>query len=256
MSQQLKFALQTVVWPTGSGAVVFGDRGVFVFAGTPTEEQIPSGFPWCLVGIDGGEADESHPELITQGYTLLMAAEVAGDPLGEHSIIGGSVADLGRSVGRGVGEVAERARAAVENLVGSDGATIMVSASSTGTPSPLGRQLHIVLDELSLSVLCTSRAYYAPPQILAAASGTWTWSGGHCSSRFDFLQYRLVEKAGTTASTDPTDGTVVYTGTPATYVGAATSGNTYTCFADYNARGSSTVDDSSEPEVGSYLVVN
>ena len=255
MAQQLKHELETVVWPTGSGDLVFGGRGVHVFAGTPNEDQIPPGFPWCLVGIDNGEADVDSPEFITQGYTLLIAAEVAGDPLGEFSIIGGSVADLGKSVGRGVGEVAERVRFAVGNLIGIDGAQIMVSATSTGSPTPLGRGRHLVLDEMSLTALCTSSLHYTAPQSLAVVSGTWTWLGPHCSDRFDFLQYRLVSKTGIVPSTDPTDGTVEYTGTAATVDVVAASGKTFTIFADYNARGGSSVDGSSDPEVGSYVVV-
>ena len=255
LAQQLKAELQAVTWPTGSAEVVFGTYGVHVFAGSPTEDQIPPDFPWVLVGIDNAEADEDHPEFLTQGYTLLSAADVAGDPLGEHGIIGGSVADLGASVGRGVSEVAERVRAAVENLTGADGAKILVSAVSTGSPTPFGRGKHLVLDEHTLTALCTSTLHYAAPQLLQLSGSLWTWNGPHCSDRFDFLQYRLVEKTGSTASSTPSDGTVVYTGTTANVTFATTSGRTYTVFADYNARGAATVEGSSDSEVGSFRVV-
>jgi hypothetical protein len=255
MALQLKAELQAITWPTGSGNVVFGTDGVYVFAGRPTTAQVPSVIPFVLVGIDSGETDEDHPEFITQGYTLLSAADVAGDPLGEHGIIGGSVADLGDSMGRGVSEVAERVRAAVENLTGADGAKILVSAVSTGSPSPLADGTYIVIDEHTLTALCTSTLHYAAPQLLQLSGELWTWNGPHCSDRFDFLQYRLVEKTGSTASTDPDDGDVVYTGTTANVTFATTSGRTYTVFADYNARGAATVEGSSDPEVGSYRVV-
>ena len=254
MSQQLKHLLSTVAWPTGSAETVFGVNGVHVFAGTPTEEQIPPVFPWVMVGIDGGEADQDHPELITQGYTLISAAHVLGDTLGEHALIGGGTSDLGSSKSLGVGEVAERVRSALEDLTGADGAKILVTSVATGTPTPLGRGLHIVLDEHSIEALCTSALHYSAPQVITNNGTTWTWEGGHCSSRFDFLQYRMVSKSGSSPSTDPSDGTVVYTGTAATIAGIPTAATTYTVFADYNARGGTTIDGSSDPVVGAYLV--
>jgi hypothetical protein len=64
-----------------------------------------------------------------------------------------------------------------------------------------------------------------------------------------------VQKSGSTPSTDPSDGTVIYTGTAPTLTGLAVVGNTYTVFADYDARGNNIVDGSSSPVVGSYRAV-
>lgn len=253
MALQIRHKLRTVAWTTGSAEVVFGTRAVHIYAGSPTEEQIPPGFPWALVGLDSGSADIDDPDLITQRFTVLVATEVAADPEGELAVIGGSVADLGRSVGRGVGEVAERARAAVQDLTGADGAKIQIAATSYSSTSVLGRGRHIAMAEMSLEALCTSQPHYAAPQRIAWATNLWSWAGTHCSNRFDFLQYRLVRKAGSTPSANPSDGTVVYTGTAASFVGAKTGGNVYTVFADYNGRGGSTVEASSDPEVGAYL---
>ena len=255
MAQQIKHKLTTVAWPGGSTDVVFGLKAVHVFAGSPTEAQIPPGFPWCLVSIESGEADEDHPEFITQNYRLISAVNVAGDPLGAHAIVGGAVSELGKSAGRGIAEIAERVRAAVGNLLGSDGAKIMLSLSSTGTPETLGDGRHLTMDSLTLTALCTSGLHYAAPQIIAHDGTDWTWTGSHCSDRFDFKQYRLVRKSGSSASTSPSDGTVVYTGTPATFTGVKTTANTYTVFADYSARKQTDViEGSSDPEIGSYLV--
>ena len=246
-----------MTWPGGSAEVVFGDQygSVTVLADEPAGSQIPSTFPWALVLFAGGEPDEDAPEFITQTYTILSAADVAGDPLGEYGVIGGSVADLGKSAGRGVGEIAERVRAAVQDLTGADGAKIMVSLTGAGTMSPIGDGRHLVSDEHTLTALCTSALHYAAPQLLQRSGDLWTWLGPHCSDRFDFLQYRLVVKAGTTPSATPADGTVVYTGTSKTTLYTPSSNYVYTLFADYNARGGSSVEGSSGPEVGSYVVV-
>ena len=261
MAQQIKHKLTTVAWTVGATDVVFGTRGVHVFAGRPTEEQIPAGFPWALVGIDGGNADPDHPEFITQTYSILSAADVAGDPMGEQAIIGGSAANLGKSVGRGVGEIAERIRSAVGDLVGSDGSKVLLSLTSTGSPTPIGRGRHLVLDEHTLTALCTSSLHYAAPQHLALTSGSadaWTWQGAHCSDRFDFIQYRFYEHTsimtgpGAAASGTPV---LVYTGTSAAATRTKVTGRYYHVFADYASRKQSgVIEGNSSVEVGSYRV--
>lgn len=256
MAQQIQAALQAVTWGVGSDEVVFGTHGVFVFAGSPTEEQIPPDCPWCLVGIEPGENDDDAPDFLLQRFNLLYASEVAGDPLGEQAIMGGAAPDLGKSAGRGVAEVAARVFAAVGDLTGADGAKVLVSASSTGAPAPIGRGRHLVLGERTLECYCTEALAYAAPQVVRRTGANLAWEGSHCAARFDFLRYRVVQKAGTNPSSDPTDGTVVYTGTAAAAVGIVSAGNTYTVFADYSARGQAgpVVEGSSDPEVGAYVV--
>jgi len=258
-AQQIKHLLEQVAWPGGSGDLVLGGRGsVAVFAGMPTEEQIPPGFPWAMVGIDSGEFDPDDPDFITQRFQIIAAAEVGGDRLGENALIGGAAGDIGRSANRGVGEIAERIRDAVAKLTGADGAPVTLSGSGTGSPSVLGRGRHMALAELSLSATCTSAPYFAAPQMLRwdPASGKWKWDGSRCSSRFDFVRYRLVRKRGPDPSATPSDGTVVYTGTAAECTVAQNSGYVYTAFADYSSRGNATaLEGSSSPEVGSYRVV-
>ena len=263
MAKQIQAELRLVSWAAGATNKVFGARNVHAIAGDPTEEHTHPGFPFALIRIDTGEADADHPELITQGYTILTAVNVDGDPLGSHAILGGARSNIGKSVGRGILEVGERVRSAVQNLLGIDGATIKISTSTTGSPKRLGLPAHVVLDELNLSAMVTSTLHYTAPQQLNHSSGDWTWAGGtqgggtgHVASRFDFLQYRLLRKSGSSPSSSPSDGTVVTTQTTTTFTGAASAGNTYTIFADYRARsGDSAIDGSSDPEVGAYKVI-
>lgn len=255
MAQQIKAELQAVAWPGGSQDPVFGTYRVFVTAGTPSEETIPPGFPFAMVILEGYEPDDEHPELLTQRFRVFAVAEVAGDPLGEHAVIGSSVSELGVSAGRGIAEIVERVRSSVQDLTGADGAHVQLGASSGPTTETIGRGRHIVAQDVPLQAWCLSALYYSPPQQLTHTGTAFNWQGAHCSDRFDFLQYKLVRKAGSSPSTDPSDGTLLYTGTTASFTGAATSGNTYTVFAEYDARGIGTAEDASEPEVGSYLVV-
>ena len=252
MSQQLKAELQAVVWTGGSAEKVFGDDGVKVFSGVPTEDQFPDGFPFCVVGLDSGVHDGDHPELIFHGFNVIGCVNTVGDQLGEFAMIGGSVEELGKSVGRGILEIDERIRSAVQNLLGSDGAKIMLSASSVGSPGLMGAGRHLAYSSLRVDAWCTSELHYASPQEIVINAGDITWVGAHCSDRFDFLQYRVFAKTGTAHSTSPSDGTLQYTGTAATFSIVAASNVTYTAFADYNARGGSSIDGSSNPEIGSH----
>ena len=265
LAQKIKHELEQVVWPEGSGAVVFGSTTgrVAVFAGAPTEEQIPAGFPWALVGIDSGTHDPDEPGLITQGFTVTVAAEVAGDPMGQQALTGGPVSDRGKSAGRGVLDVIERARSAVQDLTGFDGVKVILSATSTGSPSVLGRGRHMALADVSLTAVCTSAEHYMAPQRLRyqplgssgkGTAGRWTWDGRACEARFDFYRYMLRRKRGTTPSVSASDGEELYTGTSTEWVGVQESGYVYTIMAQYNSRGVSAAEGTSTAERGSYRV--
>ncbi len=258
LAQQIQEELKTVLWTGGSADFVFGARGVFVTTALLNDENLPAGFPFAIVSIDGAVADTDHPEFLTQEFTVMTAVEVAGDPLGQHAVIGGAVADLGKSVGRGVAEVSERTRSAVQNLLGVDGAKIQISATSIGTPQALGNGLHIVQEETTLSALCTSQLHYSFPQELVRSGTTWTWEGAHCSDRWDFRQYTLGYVAGSTPAATLADiTTTVYTGTAATTTHSVVASKAYSVFAEYNARGgasaSSTEGSSAGNEVGAFL---
>lgn len=256
MAQQLKHELQLVKWPGQGGEVVFGSNGaVRVFAGVPTEEQMPPSFPFAMVGIGSGLPDDDDPNLISQTFTILSAVMVKGDPMGEYAIIGGSTSDLLSSKGRGSAEVSERARSAVVDLIGGDGDKITVNSTATSTPALLTGH-HIVVEEFEVTVLCTSQLHYAQPQEFANSGSTWTWAGAQCSSRFDFMQFRIGSITGSTPKVDPNDTDIVATVVVPTVTGLSpTVGEAYSVFADYSSRGQLTVIEGSSDgsEVGAFL---
>jgi len=255
-AQQVKHVLQRAVWDGTDGQLLFGATGsVAVFAGMPTPDQVPIAYPWALVGIDGGEFDPDHPDIMTHRFSVTIGALVAGDRMGEMALIGGSAAALTRSGNRGVAEVSARARQYVQALTGADGCRVVLQGVSTSPPAAMDGARHLAMEQTMLQAVCTAQPFYDHPQRLKYAGGKWTWSADHCKARFDFLQFRLVRKAGTSAPISPSDGTTVYTGTALEFTGAATAGNTYGIFADYNARGGTAVEASSSSVVGSFRVV-
>lgn len=254
MAQQLKHVLGAAEWADGSGEVVFGPNSVIVFAGAPTEEEIPAGFPFALITIEDGTPDPDAPSLIVQGFRIAAVVEAAGDPMGEHAMIGSARADLGKSGGAGLLEVSERVRAAVQAMTGFDGAAIVVTATRIGTPTVLGKGRHAVVGEFSLDALCTSQPFHAAPQQVARQANTIRWRGDHCEARFDWLRYRIAWAAGTTPPATPGAGTVVYTGTAREAAVTIVAGRAYAVFADYDPRGTGSPASSSSPVVGSYFL--
>lgn len=253
-----------MAWPNGAAEVVFGThKGVVdVFAGTPTEQQFPPAFPCCMIIMGSGTHDEDAPGLLEQTFRIVIGSSATGSPLGSHALIGGPSRDLGKSPNRGTAELTERVVAAIGDLDGADGLKLQLSATATSSPFTVGKLRHIAFAELTVTALCTSDLNYAAPQEIALSGSAWTWAGGtldgpgHCSGRFDFKQYRLVEKTGFTASTSPSDGTVLQTVTAGSATQAPTAGRTYTVFADYSDRKQTgVIEGSSDPRVGSYLVV-
>lgn len=257
LAQQLKHELGQVAWTTGARDVVFGPRSVFVYAGaTPTDEQHPPGFPFALVTIGAGTPDADDPDLIEQTFSIVSAVEVAGDPLGEHAVIGGSRSSYGKSAGAGIAEVAERVRFAVQKLTAYDGAAVVVSGAGTGAPSVLGRGRQLALDEFTVTALCTSAPRYTAPQELTLTGETWSWSGAWTSPRFDFVDYVLGYTTATEPVSDPSQlQAVIYTGTNLETPGGAAAGRIYQVFARYNGHGGPVAVEFSPPELGSYVRV-
>ena len=255
LAQQIKHELAQVTWPGGSGDVVFGPRGVFVYAGAPpTEEQHPPAFPFALVTINSGSPDPDDPDIIEQTFSIVTVVEVAGDPLGENAVIGGARADYGKSAGAGVAEVAERVRSAVQKLTAYDGAAVVVSGSGTGAPQTLGKGRHLALEEFQVAALCTSAPRYTAPQELKRSGDVWSWRGEWCAPRFDFVQFRLGYAPTSELVATPEElDTIIYTGSNFEWSSAKIAGRAYQIFADYNGHGGASAAVSSEPVLGSYI---
>jgi len=252
LAQQIKYELERVVWNVPGGTVVFGDDAVRVTSGEPTQEQMPSAFPFALVVLGGGPGDPYDSNLIEQSLTVICVAAVAGDPMGEHAVIGGSTDDLRTSYARGSSEITERARFAIRDLNGSDGCQLLLSGVDVSTPKNLNG-LQCVSEEFTVKAWCMSDAHYTAPQELKLAGSLWTWVGADmCRGRFDFVEYDLVYKTGATAPSSPADGTSAGKVSDAETIDVTSlASKTYCIFATYNARKNGLVEGASEPVVGS-----
>jgi hypothetical protein len=255
MASQVASVLKTATWPEGGGSLVFGDRMVWVVAGVPEEEQLPPSGPFALVQVNGGTVDVDDPNLVEQEFSVLVVADVVGDDMGEAALLGGSLSALGASANRGVLELNDRVRAALQDLHGADGANLYLHAASTGEPVRLGRGRHLAVGETRFRALCTMAPEYEPPSRLAEAADVWTWDGAAAAARYDFVRYRLGYVDGAAPAETPASATIVYTGTAATTTVAPVAGKAYSVWADYSHRGSASLLDGSSDgrEVGAFL---
>lgn len=255
-AQQFKHLLQTLRWDAAGQGLVFGAKNVHVYGGAVVEAAHPAGFPFALVQIGAGTADEDDPSLLVQTFDIAVCAKVPGDKLGEMAVIGRK-RDYGASAGAGCAEIASRARAAVQDATPSAGGSMLVSTTGTETPGPLASLRHVAVESFTVTCYCTSQPRQTAPQELRLSGQALGWNGDHCEERFDFVDYAV----GFVTGTDPVDryenlDAIVYTGTnPETSVGAL-PGRVYHVFARYNGHGGATDPaEFSAPEVGSYLIV-
>lgn len=255
MAQQIRHVLAAAVWPRSPGALVFGDRLAFVLAGLPEDDELPGAFPFVLVNVGGGTADPDEPDLIEQTFDVLTVADVSGGRMGEQALLGGAKSANGTSANRGVLELNDRVLAALKDLRGVDGAALQLSATAAGSAVRLGKGRHMAIGESTFTGWVTAAPSYTPPSRLAKTGSNWTWSGAQCSARFDFIQYRLGYVAGSTPAQSPSDlDVVVYTGATAAATVAPVAGKAYSVFADYDPRGGTVIEGSSDGrEVGAFL---
>lgn len=255
MAQQIRHLLAAATWPQSPGDLVFGDRLAFVLAGLPEEDELPGAFPFVLVNIGTGTADPDEPDLMEQTFDVLTVADVPGGRMGEQALIGGAKSQNGTSANRGILELNDRVRDVLKDLRGADGAALQLRATAAGAPVRLGRGRHLAVGESTFTGWVTAAPSYTPPSRLNKSGSNWTWTGGPCSSRFDFIRYRLGYVAGSTPAQTPDAAgfTVVYTGTTAAVTVAPVSSKAYSVFADYGTRGTVIEGSSDGREVGAFL---
>ncbi len=108
------------------------------------------------------------------------------------------------------------------------------------------------------ALLTTSEQFGAPLNVRSDGASGIIWDESLASTRYDYADTVIVQKAAPSRASDPTDGSIVFTDSDGAqaWAGPVSTGNTYTVFARYRLRpGASTLARHSEPEVGSYLVV-
>lgn len=237
--RQLRAILRASVWPDGAGEVVFSAR-VHVTAGPPAEALPGIGYPFCLLAPGSADEDDDDASLERTALRVLLCVRGAGDSYGEAALMGGPRSGgVGSSKGRGLLEVEEVLKSAINKLDADNGVNVRITGRSAPAAQTIGSD-YVVSREYTLEGVLTTDRTYAPAQnLVATASGsgnvslTWTLP----ASRYDRLGVVLRRASGTTAPASPSAGTgVTLSGPLATSVTDSPGAGTfsYALFAAYD----------------------
>lgn len=256
-ARQIAFKLLSRSWPDAPAGPVFAQ--VFVSQGLP-EDSGSLRFPFALVRVLDGTADPDDQTYQLQRFEVVSVVSSTGDQVGEQAMVGGHRQSQGRSQGRGLLEVEEQVMQAVQYLNQTNAFRIQLVSAGTAEAALVPDVGYVVSRALTFQArLTTSRVYPTPnagKSLVAAVNTgvvtlTWTWH-----ERADLHKaytppqigtargkLTLVRKAGSSAPTSVTDGTLVaLSSNAATTVADSPGAGTwsYALFAQYDEFGDAT----------------
>lgn len=258
-AREIQCLLLKRVWPDSPGNHVFAN--VFVSQG-PAEDTAFSSmtFPAALVRVLDATADADNQVHQTQRFEVLVMVKHTGDQFGEAAMVGGNRPSQGGSGGRGLLEVEEQVMQALQFLDPTSAFRLQMTSAGAAEAAFLSDVGYLVHRPLTFQArLTTTRVYPTPNagrKLRSSVAGgnvtlTWTWH-----ERFDLRAagasrqlatargaLTLVRKAGSSAPTSVTDGTVVPLASNAavTVTDAPGSGTwSYALFAQYDEFGDGT----------------
>lgn len=259
-ARQIKHKLLSRAWPDSPFGSVFAS--VYVTQG-PAEDVAPSSirYPAAIIRTLDSTTDKDTQSFHVQKFEIIILVAHQGDQFGEFAMIGGHRISQGQSRGRGILEVEEQVRQALQFLDQTSGVRLQLMSIGAGESVFTADAGYIVSRPMQFQArLTTDRVYPAPNSgktLKTAVSGgsvtlSWTWH-----TRFDLHEARtapyqdmaargyltLVRKSGGTPPASVTDGTVVTLASNAatTVVDTPASGTySYALFAQYDEFGDGT----------------
>ena len=152
--------LKTATWPSGATELIFADHGVVVSTEDNDLTLQAVTVPAAVIRPTSAQSDPVHneePDLIHQVIVVRLIVSVAGDPVGEHALLGANDAgDVGTSQGRGLHEVEQRLFATISFLNVKDLLTIQHRASSADADTVDSRLGHIAYRDYSFETIVTA----------------------------------------------------------------------------------------------------
>lgn len=262
-SRQIKFLLESAVWPDAPGGPVFASVKVTQGMGEDEGKAILR-FPMAFVSLQDGESDPVSPALKMQRWQVTAMVTNAGDIYGEDAIIGSHRSSQGYSEGRGLLEVEELLLDTL-NLADQTNGINIVLVGSSSPEAVLDENYGYVAERRYTfgSVLTTERTYQRPNGGNALIVTTTTPGGGtspvqvswtapaprfdlHQASAMPLLvssgQLLLTRKSGTAPPSSPSDGTPLTLSGPfaALYLDSLPTGSgswSYGLFAQFDEFG-------------------
>lgn len=212
--RQIQSTLQAAVWP-GTANLVFPPNSVIVSAAPSPGIFETLGMPVSILRPLGVQSDPLHdqePGLLRQECGLTLAQIVAGDAVGEHSLMG-AIRQTDKSAGRGLLELEERTLAEIELLNGLEGFNIL-NRFRSAPKADVGGNRYVAWRDYLFEMDCASDATYEAAGSLTAtaAGGTVTLVWTLPSGRYDISSVILRRASGSTAPPTSVSGTGITLG--------------------------------------------
>lgn len=233
IAQEIRDRLRTAVWPLEGREPVFGPEGAYVVAGAPTEDGLPGSWPFALVFVGDGSADDDEPDLESVPISVAVGVYVEGDVLGEQAVIGGprAGARLGTSEGRGILEVSALVKSVIGDLSGFLGVPIIFKAASTPSVQTIEQGAHLVVQVVAFDATCTGQPEIMGPYNVVVSGSTVSWELS--AAVVGFVEYVIVGSAAPISK--PSDGTIIGVTLAPPFTSPGVSAHTYvTIFAGYS----------------------
>jgi hypothetical protein len=252
VAKQVRYLLRARRWE-GNGAYeqVFNEESVIVSSNPPMDALKIVTPPMAIIRIMGGSLDPQYrqnPRMVQRSIGITLATWGPHDPHNTAPIIGGArrnTATFGQesSEGRGLTEIEEEVYEVLALAGQTQGVKIQIAGATEQITEAHPQVGWISSEELEFDVWCNSARRYHPVEEFRAseAGGTVTLNWSLPPDRFDLFRIVIVRKAGSSPSSDVTDGTTILTST-IPYSGLATSTTnapgagtwTYTAFVAYD----------------------
>lgn len=242
--QQVRYLLETAVWPEGAAATILAARGTPGYhprSGIVSSSAFDPALlgklrpPFAFVGDAGGTPDAEHPELVEARISVTLFLEHFGDPYGEAMLLGAQrETDSGTSVRRGLLEAWPGLVASVVRRGREAGLAISSTEERDSAPVLARPGVHSAMLAkecvLVMPIADTAAGEYPPARYLrgSAAGGTVTLLWSAPPVRYDYTSavVAVVRKASS-APTSITDGTELSTSATSGYTNAPGAGTWY-----------------------------
>lgn len=250
--QQVEYLLRLATWEDAA-TLVFSRESVVVSSAMPEHVLAELTLPLAMISLGSGIADPQHhedPTLREEEVRVTIGVINENDQLGRGVYLGARGDGANDSRGRGLLEIAEILENTLDLGTGDRGFRCLLAGTSAAEPARHPTSgLMLMRTYTFRAKLGRARAYPAPTSLVGTGgAGQVALSWRLPPARFDTRRVQCVRKAGSSAPSSPTDGTVLTLGgtpdgagvTSKTNTGLAAGTYTFGLFAAYDETGSGT----------------
>lgn len=216
IARQIQYRLRATVWPGSSTKVWNSDSVKIVEQGEEREALMQGAIPpLAIIAPVGGGADPvgggEEFSIVERFIDITLLALNQADRIGEAAVVGATRQGATDSRGRGVLELEPVLFSQIGRLTAETGVAVVFGGFGASAVRNIGGDNWVAIQDYQFRAFGGTAKFYHPPVNLLGAAKTGqvdlTWKNP--PDRWDRYRVRLVRKAGSTAPTSISDGTVV-----------------------------------------------